>query len=129
MKRWNDEKKLLFVTYYKEFECLWNWKSRLYKNKKARRDAYVSLQRQMCDDNLTIGAVQMKIKSLRWKYNQELKKIEDSKRSGDPSVIYKPSASWFYVMHSFLGEPANEYIQPVEVSTFLKKLLLKLSCI
>lgn len=103
MARWGDEKTLLFVMQYREYECLWNTSSPLYKNKIARDNAYKKLCSNMNDENLTIKFIKNKIKNLRTTYHQELKKIKDSMRSGaGSSDVYKPTIPWFKEMHSFL---------------------------
>ncbi|KAF5276778.1 hypothetical protein FQR65_LT16186 [Abscondita terminalis] len=105
MARWGDEKTLLFVMQYREYECLWNTSSPLYKNKIARDNAYKKLCSNMNDENLTIKFIKNKIKNLRTTYHQELKKIKDSMRSGaGSSDVYKPTIPWFKEMHSFLED-------------------------
>ncbi|KAF5283217.1 hypothetical protein FQR65_LT14046 [Abscondita terminalis] len=90
---------------YREYECLWNTSSPLYKNKIARDNAYKKLCSNMNDENLTIKFIKNKIKNLRTTYHQELKKIKDSMRSGaGSSDVYKPTIPWFKEMHSFLED-------------------------
>lgn len=114
MSRWGEEKTLLFVTFYRSYECLWNTKSTMYKNNIARNNAYEALLKDMNDPNLTVKMVKTKIKNLRSVYHVEVKKINSSKRSGaGANEVYKPSMSWFTEMASFMGD-VDDYRETVE---------------
>ncbi|GBP12704.1 hypothetical protein EVAR_10344_1 [Eumeta japonica] len=109
MSRWGDEKTLKFVNLYRNHECLWNPRIPQYKNNVDRNNAYQDLLTNMEDPSLTVKIIKTKIKNLRSVYHTELKKVENSKRSGSgAATVYKPSAAWFHEMNSFLGD-TSEY--------------------
>lgn len=118
MSRWGDEKTLKFVILYRNNECLWNPRIPQYKNNVERNNAYEDLLTNMEDPSLTVKIIKTKIKNLRSAYHAELKKVENSKRSGSgAATVYKPSAAWFDEMNSFLGD-TSEYREPIEVVSF-----------
>ncbi|XP_060806888.1 uncharacterized protein LOC106129784 [Amyelois transitella] len=115
MSRWGDEKTLKFVILYRNNECLWNPHIPQYKNNIARNNAYQDLLTNMDDSTLTVKIIKSKIKNLRSVYHSELKKIENSKRSGSgAATVYNPSMSWFHEMHSFLGD-TGDYRDPISM--------------
>jgi len=54
-----------FVTLYLEFECLWNPKCPLYKNKQAKAAATQELERAMGIQGFSDKEVKQKIKNIR----------------------------------------------------------------
>lgn len=46
-ERWNSETTIKFIQEFKSYECLWNQKSSIYKNKHAREAAYQKLVEEM----------------------------------------------------------------------------------
>ncbi|KAJ8941991.1 hypothetical protein NQ314_010216 [Rhamnusium bicolor] len=113
MPRWGDDKTLLFVTYYRSHECLWNTRSPLYKNNIALNNDYEALLNDMNDPSLTLKIIKTKIKNLRSVYHSEIKKINSSKRSGAGAEdVYKPPMSWFTEMVSFMAD-TDDYRETV----------------
>ncbi|CAG4976429.1 unnamed protein product [Colias eurytheme] len=109
MARWGDDKTLNFVINYRNHECLWNPRSPLYKNNIARNNAYADLLSTIDEPNFTLKMLKSKVKNLRSAYHAELKKVENSKRSGSgAATVYKPTICWFEEMHSFFKD-SNEY--------------------
>ncbi|XP_053615852.1 uncharacterized protein LOC128678380 [Plodia interpunctella] len=101
MSRWGDEKTTQFIHLYRQHECLWNPSSPLYKNKVARDYAYNKIQEAF---KLPVQEIKNKIKSLRSTYHQELKKVDNSKSTGNgSSELYKPNLAWFKEME-FLND-------------------------
>lgn len=82
---------------YKDQTNLWNCLDPNYKNRDLRK---ASLEHIRMECNLqNTNEVTKKIKNLRSTYNQELLKIEKSKKSGSGTdEIYKPSIKWFDAM-------------------------------
>lgn len=107
MARWGDEKTLKFILLYKNYECLWNVRSPLYKNKIVRENAYQSLLESFNDGDLDMKGMKIKIKNLRSIYHAVLKKVKVSKHSESEGSVYIPSLSWFEEMHGFLGDLAE----------------------
>jgi len=97
--RWNDELTCKYVELCKEYECLWNMNSTLYKTKDARQNALEEIVRKMGLENFTAEDAKQKIKSLRATYQQESHKIDKSLSSGAGlEDVYKPSMKWFTLM-------------------------------
>lgn len=98
-KRWPDETIQHFVNLYSSFECLWNTRSPLYKDRKVRNSALESLSEEMNVQGFGILEAKCKINNIRSSYIQELKKIAKKKQNGEH---YEPSIIWFKTMDSFL---------------------------
>ncbi|KAK9876666.1 hypothetical protein WA026_014043 [Henosepilachna vigintioctopunctata] len=84
-----------------------------YKNKNKRNAALVKLLSvyEKCKPGATISDVRRKINTIRCNYRKELKKIEDSKRSGaGTDDVYSPS-SWVFHALQFI----NNFEQPVDL--------------
>lgn len=92
--RWTSEQNIKFVELYKDQVNLWNRLDPNYKNRDLRKASleHIRIELGLTDKN----EVAKKIKNLRSTYNQEILKIEKSKRSGNsPNEIYKPTIKWF----------------------------------
>lgn len=101
-----------FIATYEELPLLWNPTDPNYKNKMKRNAALGKLLSiyEKCKPGATICDVRRKINTLRCNYRKELKKIEDSKRSGaGADDIYSPS-SWVFYALKFI----NNFEQPVD---------------
>ena len=97
--KWNCETTVKFIQLYKQHPCLWNFKSADYKNKQKRDTAYESILQGMNIPGLGLQDAKNKIKNLRSTYSQELKKINDSKKSGaGVSNVYTPNIKWLKEM-------------------------------
>lgn len=95
--RWTSEQNIKFVELYKDQTNLWNCLDPNYKNRDLRKASleHIRMELGLQDTN----EVTKKIKNLRSTYNQELLKIEKSKKSGcGTDDIYKPSIKWFDAM-------------------------------
>ncbi|XP_050499770.1 uncharacterized protein LOC114330403 isoform X2 [Diabrotica virgifera virgifera] len=100
-----------FIATYEELPLLWNPTDPSYKNKIKRNAALTKLLSiyKNCKPGATIGDVRRKINTLRCNYRKELKKIEDSKKSGaGADDIYSPT-SWVFHALKFI----NQLEQPV----------------
>lgn len=92
--RWTSEQNIKFVELYKDQVNLWNRLDPNYKNRDLRKASleHIRIELGLTDKN----EVAKKIKNLRSTYNQEILKIDKSKRSGNsPNEIYKPTIKWF----------------------------------
>lgn len=95
--RWSSDNNIAFMKLYREQENLWNCFDKNYRNRDMRKASLECIAKEMHLCN-TIE-VTKKIKNLRSTYNQELNKIEKSKKSGaGVDDVYKPSIKWFDIM-------------------------------
>lgn len=95
MSKWSSETTLKFIQEYKTHECLWDFKSTVYRDKHRRDAAYIKLVEAMGLPNFGVTEVKNKIKNLRSTYNQEKKKITDSKKSGSgKNSVYESNVKW-----------------------------------
>ena len=63
--KWRNERIESFLDYYRNYDCLWNTSSNLYKNKIVRENAYGKLCADMRIPELTIADIKNKIKIIR----------------------------------------------------------------
>lgn len=92
--RWTSEQNLKFVELYKDQTNLWNCLDPSYKNRDLRKASLEHIRNEL---GLTdTNEVTKKIKNLRLTYNQEVLKIEKSKKSiSGTDEVYKPIIKWF----------------------------------
>jgi hypothetical protein len=104
VRLWSRELITDFISLYKSFPCLWRVKSDEYKNRNQRYEAYKQIidfckVRGFPDANRDF--VVKKIQSLRGSFRKELKKAQESQRSGRAAEdIYIPSL-WYYELLLF----------------------------
>lgn len=111
-----------FIETLETLEVLWNCSKEDYKNKIKRKAAIVKLIPiySKIKPGATEKDVRRKINTLRCNYRKELKKIQDSKRSGVGSEeVYQPT-SWVFYALKFLkkSEQPVSITDPEQVSTF-----------
>lgn len=107
----NDNLLHNFIETYEGLPVLWNPTDANYKNKIKRNAALARLLSVygQCKPGATIADVRRKINTLRSNYRKELKRIEDSKRSGTGADdVYSPT-SWVFHALKFI----NKFEQPV----------------
>ena len=94
--KWDCAVTIAFTQEYKTRECLWNFKSPVYKNKHMSDAAYQKVVEAMNIEGFGVPEVKNEIKKkLRSTYAQELKKIEESKKSGaGVDNIYESNIQW-----------------------------------
>lgn len=112
MSKWSSETTLKFVQEYKTHECLWDFKSAAYKDKNVRDAAYLKLVEAMNLPDFGVPEVKNKIKNLRSTYNQEKKKVEDSKKSGSGlNSVYESNVKWLKELEPTMniGEKRKTY--------------------
>ncbi|XP_061382745.1 uncharacterized protein LOC133320056 [Danaus plexippus] len=108
-ERFSDSQMLKLVEIYRDYDCLWNVTSALYKNHDARQSAYKQIAEKLNISGISDKDIPKKIKNLRSSYYQELKKIEKSTRSeSDRDSVYKPKVSWFSIADGFLRAFKNK---------------------
>lgn len=101
----NVTQTIQFVELYRDAECLWKINSEMYKDRNARDGALKKICDEMGINGFGIREVAQKIKNIRSAYYQELKKINNSKKSGASAIdIYQPKVPWFTIVHSFLKQ-------------------------
>lgn len=104
-ERWNSEKTIKFIQEFKSYECLWNHKSALYKNKLAKDAAYEKIVEEMNIAGFGVPEAKKKMRTLRSTYYQEKKKIQNSMRSGSGTdTVYVPNLHWYKEMDSLLKD-------------------------
>lgn len=107
-----------FVTLYKERRCLWDIKSKNYKNKRLREIALKQICKEMGIDNFHVEDVKTKIKSIRSTYYLELDKIKRSITSGySNGKVYESKIKWFAELDSFIRKVMVK--RKTDVSQFL----------
>ena len=101
--RWSKGDTVKFVELYREHECLWNIMKPSYRNNRMRAGAPEKIVEEMGIEGFTVADARHKVKSLRNTYNQELQKIEKSRKSGmGREDFYAPSLKWCHLMDTFM---------------------------
>ena len=101
MDKQNEKDNTLeFISMYRNHECLWRVQCKDYSNKNKRNSALDALLDIGLYRKLVPGAskadVLRKINTLRSSFRRELKKINDSKKSGSGTdELYTPSLYYF----------------------------------
>ena len=112
---WSNSSTLKFLELYEKNECLWNPKLDEYVLQDARKQALVSIIRDIQKPNLTILDIKKKIKAIRSSYKRELLLV--LKSSDDKSgKQYEPKLFWFKRADSFLRNVYNKYSNTVSFS-------------
>ncbi|CAH1956038.1 unnamed protein product [Acanthoscelides obtectus] len=100
---WSKEVVSEFIEIYKSYPCLWKIKSREYTNRNLKNAVYDKLV-EFCTKlhpEANRDYVVKKIQSFRGSFRKELKKIEESKRSGaSTDEIYTPTL-WYFDLLQF----------------------------
>ncbi|XP_045776323.1 uncharacterized protein LOC123874844 [Maniola jurtina] len=108
-ERFTETQMYKLAEIYRDYECLWNVTSELYKDRSARDCAYQKILERLNVPGLSIKDIPKKIKNLRSSYYQEIKRIQNSRRSGVPEdAVYKPKVSWFTIVEGFLMPFRNQ---------------------
>lgn len=116
--KWDVETTIKFIQLYKLHPCLWNFKSPEYKIKQKRDAAYNSIVNGMNITGFGTLEVKNKIKNLRSTYQQENKKIQESKKSGAGlSNVYTSNIKWLKEMEEVFSKDLNKNVFE-NVSTF-----------
>jgi hypothetical protein len=92
------EATLAFVEAYRSLPELWDTENRNYSNRVKKAAAYDTLieKLKVMEPDASRESVVKKINNLRSAFRKELKKVNDSKRSGTPADdLYVPSL-WYY---------------------------------
>lgn len=93
-----------FILLYEEKPCLWNAKSKNFRNKQLRNAAYEQLI-EKCKElfpNANKEFVVKKISSFRASFRRQLRKIESTKRSGTGADSIPEATLWYFELLSFL---------------------------
>jgi len=87
-----------FIELYKSYPCLWKTKSKDYMNRSKKDAAYETLLKKLqeVEPNATKKTVKSKINSIRGSFRREMKKIEESKRSGAGTDELYVTHLWYY---------------------------------
>ncbi|KAF6208948.1 hypothetical protein GE061_014691 [Apolygus lucorum] len=102
LRQCNTEFLTAFIELYKSFPCLWQIKSKEYRDKALKNNAYEQLIKlfKEVDSKANREMVAKKINSLRTVYKKELIKVRNSELTGD---IYTPTL-WYFSLFSFLED-------------------------
>ena len=90
---WKREEVRSLIAAYREQPCLWNVKSKTYKDRNAKDMALKKVynEMQIIDDNITFESMKIKIHTIRSQFKRELKLIRESKKSGTSTFdVYSP---------------------------------------
>lgn len=116
--KWDVETTIKFIQLYKLHQCLWDFKSPEYKMKQKRDAAYNSIANEMNITGFGTLEVKNKIKNLRSTYQQENKKIHESKKSGAGLTnVYTSNIKWLKEMEEVFSKDLNKNVYE-NVSTF-----------
>uniref|UniRef100_A0A2A4JLJ7 MADF domain-containing protein n=1 Tax=Heliothis virescens TaxID=7102 RepID=A0A2A4JLJ7_HELVI len=99
-REWLEE----FITMYRNEPCLWQIKSKAYRDQRERDKSYSKLVEKLkeIDKNADEEAVKKKINCIRTTYKKQLRRVEASIKSGDER-IYSPKL-WYYPLLQFLHD-------------------------
>jgi len=101
--RWSEGDTVKFDGLYREHECLWNTMKPSYRNNQMRVEDLEKIVEEMGIEGFTVADARQKVKSLRNTHNQQLQKIEKSRKSGmGHEDVYAPSLKWFHLMDTFM---------------------------
>ncbi|XP_037934063.1 uncharacterized protein LOC119668578 [Teleopsis dalmanni] len=89
---WNTKDVIKLIKLYKQYECLWNIKSKNYKYLDNKKYAWLQISRE-CNRNVT--DVKRKVKYIRTAYLVEKKKVDASKKTSSVRGIYTPHLFYF----------------------------------
>lgn len=107
-----------FIIIYATQPCLWEVKSKEYRNQQLKAEAYGKLV-EFCKTKFPeadINFVKVTIDRMRNGFRKELHKVRRSQRSGAaPDAVYKPSL-WYYkfLMFSADQEVTEENVKNVD---------------
>ncbi|KAF5270362.1 hypothetical protein FQR65_LT05550 [Abscondita terminalis] len=95
---WSKETITSFIEIYKSYPCLWKIKCKDYTNRNLKNAAYDKLV-EFCktiNPEANRDYVVKKIQSFRGSFRKELKKVEDSKRSGAGADEIHTPTLWYF---------------------------------
>lgn len=75
----NAETTIKFIKKFQQYECLWNPKHVLYKNKQMWEACYQKIKERMVIPGFKIAEVKSKMQNLKSTYYKKKKKIDESK--------------------------------------------------
>lgn len=109
--KWDVETTIKFIRLYKLHPCLWDVSSPGYKMKQKQYAAYNTIVQEMNIVGFGIQEVKNKIKKLQSTYQQENKKIQDSKNFGaGRSNVYKSNIKWLNEMKEVFSKDLNKNV-------------------
>jgi hypothetical protein len=122
----SESNTLWLIQLYQSEPCLYDVNSDDYRNRELQVAATKRIAAALSVDGFGPKEVAKKYKNLRNSYSQELKKVNDSEKSGTGGDdVYIPKVYWFDIMYSFLRP--QMYSRPTKsnlVSNFFIKLFL-----
>ena len=110
--KWSRAAIEILIDEYRQHPCLWDPKSKLYKDRNAKMIACRSIcNRLMCIYPHIVfnnEKIKKKIHTIRNQYGVQRNKVKSSKKSGSGfDTVYKPKL-WFYDKMHFLNGVINE---------------------
>lgn len=110
--KWSENTTVTFVQEYLKHECLYNAKCNTYRIKQARDAALIKICEAMNMSDFGPKEALSKIKSIRSTYSQELKKKNESTKSGaGTDDVYVPTLKWFAMYHNVMRD---KFLAPKE---------------
>lgn len=101
--KWKENHTPLILGLLEDRQCLWNTKTKDYRNKLTRSNALKEIVNELNFPGLTVEDIKLKIKTIRTRYSSELSKVQQSEKSGTGNNgIYVPKLFWFKQADSFL---------------------------
>lgn len=102
MTEWRifPDETIKLINNYKQFECLWNYKSASYKRIDLKKNAWLQLAKEF---GKNVEEVKKKMKYLRTAYVSEKKKVDQSKKSGSSTDDIYRSHLFYFDEFSFLN--------------------------
>ncbi|KAL4709229.1 hypothetical protein ACJJTC_010529 [Scirpophaga incertulas] len=109
--KWDFDTTIKFIQLYKLHPCLWDFSSKDYKNKQKRDAAYITIIEEMNISGFSVTDVKNKINNLRSTYSQEIKKIQDSKKSGAGlDNVYISNIKWLNEMEEVFAKNLKKQV-------------------
>lgn len=105
-EHWSRQDILILIESYRKYPCLWNVKSKLYKDRDKRAAALSSISEELKRNGVsaTINEIKRKLDGIRCQYRREKNKMRKSKKSGTGTEdLYIPTL-WFFDLLFFLND-------------------------
>lgn len=119
---WDIEEVYKVIGLYKKHSCLWDRRSRHYKNSHLKNNAWNAISKEM---DIPVDEVKRKVKNLRSAYLLEKKKVDESGKTAlSPLDVHRPHL-FYYDKMCFLDsivilrKPIDNFTQVGNYSKFV----------
>lgn len=111
---------LRFLQYYRQYPCLWDESLNEYKDQSKRDLAEADLIKIMKFD--TVKSLRATILSIRCAFNNEVRKVRQSRSQGCGSgAVYKPDLLWYNYAYAFLKKNLGREFVELSESVLVSK--------